>query len=383
MVAILLVAFVGVGAIAADIGRFYVVTGELQTAADAAALAGGLTLMKTGGQGTSLETAVDDSVISFVARTNRANNAALAVIADSVKLGYYTPPVGVTPSSIVFNLAGRRANAVVVSLAPTTAPTGLFAKMIGNAAGLALNRQATAWVGNVGSNCVRPWAFPYLALWQQVSGSSATTIPAPALDPVQFFDYMQQPNSSRMFVIRGQNESNIPATDGEWNGFNFTGNAGKPSFTNGITGCFADEVGADASQGKTLPGQAFQYVNWASSAIDDLCHQRGNSAACYFSDTSSAPGVVINSVWGDPAGTGSATISFQYVGQFMLTCYFKQGPPAKTCPAAVSKPVGTAMTGYQEGTVVGYIMGLKDNIITPDDIVGNAPSNKQRILLVK
>jgi Flp pilus assembly protein TadG len=38
MVAFMLVAFMAMGAIAAYIGRFYVVTGELQTAADAAAL---------------------------------------------------------------------------------------------------------------------------------------------------------------------------------------------------------------------------------------------------------------------------------------------------------------------------------------------------------
>ena len=44
MVALMLGAFMGIAAIAADIGRFYVVAGELQTAADAAALKGATVL---------------------------------------------------------------------------------------------------------------------------------------------------------------------------------------------------------------------------------------------------------------------------------------------------------------------------------------------------
>ena len=44
MVALMLAVFMGVAAIAADIGRFYVVAGELQTAADAAALKGATVL---------------------------------------------------------------------------------------------------------------------------------------------------------------------------------------------------------------------------------------------------------------------------------------------------------------------------------------------------
>ena len=71
MVAIMLVAFLGVGAISADVGRYFTVTGELQTAADAAALRGALKLGRD--SGANPERAWMPAVISFVAATNRAD----------------------------------------------------------------------------------------------------------------------------------------------------------------------------------------------------------------------------------------------------------------------------------------------------------------------
>src|SRR5436190_12994589 len=62
LVALMLTALMGVAAIAADIGRFYVVTGELQTSADAAALKGAQALqLMTANYASS----VDDTVMLF------------------------------------------------------------------------------------------------------------------------------------------------------------------------------------------------------------------------------------------------------------------------------------------------------------------------------
>src|SRR5512133_2086709 len=89
MVAILLVAFAGVGAIAADIGRYQVVAAELQGAADAAAHSGAVTLQRSTANSPAPE--VKDTVVAFVSRANRADNQAMSVVRDSVKPGYWTP----------------------------------------------------------------------------------------------------------------------------------------------------------------------------------------------------------------------------------------------------------------------------------------------------
>ena len=77
MVALLLAALMGVTAIAADIGRFYAVAGELQTAADAAALKGANVLAD--GTTANFETTVDDSVTAWASNTNRSDGSAIGI----------------------------------------------------------------------------------------------------------------------------------------------------------------------------------------------------------------------------------------------------------------------------------------------------------------
>jgi len=237
---------------------------------------------------------------------------------------------------------------------------------------------------------VRPWAFPYLPLYKEVSGNPAATSPAPDLDATQFSTYMSRPNTGRYFTIIGQNQSGagVPANDGEWTGFNFTGNAGKPGFQDGIAGCFDDKINPDAGQGVTLPGQANQYVDWSVQAITGtgngpnaqpgICAFNAGSADCYKPPTSTFPGVTINTAWGELLGNGSNGIEFDYVGEFELMCFYRNS--SDVCSNA--EP-GTPNTGYPPGTIVGYIKKLKSRYITPDDVLGNFSTNVTRIVLVE
>jgi hypothetical protein len=385
MVGIMLVAFVGVGAIAADVGRFFVVSSEVLTAADAAALRGAVKLANT--PGSSPQSIVQSAVVAFVNSTNKADNGTPTITGDSVRLGYWTPGTNGTQGSISYTLNGKRPNAVSIAL--RAAPRGTFAQLIGQAFSVPTTRGAIAWVASLGSNCVRPWAFPYLALYKQVSGNAAATSPAPDLDATQFSNYIAQPNSSRYFNIIGQNQTNPsnPPNDGEWTGFNFTGNAGKASFVDGINGCTSTRINPDAGQGVTLPGQANQYVNWSVDAVagggnganaqPGICSMTTGNAGC-FPPGASTPGVTINSAWGELVSPGSNGINFNYVGEFVITCFYQAS--TDVCPDP--KP-GTPNTGYPAGTIVGYIKTLKSRYITPDDVLGNFASNVIVIVLVK
>ena len=387
MVGILLVAFLGVGAISADVGRFFVVTGELQTAADAAALRGALKLADT--PGSNPELYVDNAVIAFVGATNRADGKTLSVTAPNVRLAFYTPGTKQSGAqgTIDYNLNGRRANAVTVNL--QAAPAGVFAQLLG-LGGVNFNRAATSWIAHVGSNCVRPWAFPYAPLYEKVMEVENAPTPAPDLDATKLSEFMAEEPTARYFTILGQNQPSELLNDGEWTGFNFTGNAGRPGFVDGIQGCGSEKINPDAGQGVTLPGQADQYVSWSVDAVfgstgggpkapDALCAKKADgNAGCFVNAADDAPGVTINSAWGELLGNGSNGIDFDYVGEFVLTCFYVA--TTDTCPAAAP---GTPDTGYPPGTLVGYIKKLKSRYITPDDVLGNFNTSEIKIVLVK
>jgi hypothetical protein len=403
MVGVMLVAFVGVGAIAADIGRFYVVTSEVQTAADAAAIEGARRLMYAPGN-TALDDTVDADVIPWVAANQRANMTALSVTAADVQLFYYAPGTGGNQGKIE-DPKGRRPNAVRVALQST--PRGFFAQLLGNTGTRLLKRSATAWVASLGSNCVRPWAFPYQALYGKVAGvpNPAPSLAPDTLDPVQFSNFMGKPSSARMFTILGENVLNsmspLLPNSGEWTGFNFTGNAGKKGYTDGLLACdpgapdpqwYQNKINPDAGAGTTLPGNSGNYVNWTTPAMTYGTGKKGsttgmcnfldpvNTADCYSPSTSTL-GITINSAWGqiDPPGcNGSKCMNFNYVGEFVLLCYYS----SKSDTCSRNEP-GTPNTGYPEGTIVGYIQGIKSRMITLDDVLGNFASDIKTIVLVQ
>ena len=386
MVAIMLVAFLGVGAISADVSRYFVVTGELQTAADAAALRGAMKLSVT--PGVDPEAVVDAAVVAFVTGTQRADGTALTVSDTAVQMAFYTPGTNGAQGTISYALNGRRPNAVTVNL--RAAPRGVFSQLLGLTGAVNMNRAATAWVGHLGSNCVRPWAFPYRAMYMAVSGNTSPPTPAPDLDPVQYMNFLARDSSQRMFTVLGQNQTSTQPNDGEWNGFNFTGNAGKASFVDGIQGCTSTKINPDAGEGVTLPGQANQYVNWSvdavngggngNNAVAGICVRKSaTDAGCYKTATSAEPGVTINSAWGELLGNGSNGVNFNYVGEFVVKCFYT-GVANESCP--YPEP-GTPSSGYPAGTIVGFFQQLKSRYITADDVVGNFASNVIKIMLVK
>ena len=112
LVAFMLAAFMGIAAIAADIGRFYVVTGELQTGADAAALKGASVLQFAT---SDFASTVDDEVVAWAAVTNRSDGQQMDIDPDSVDIGYWQPGSnGAAGTFTTPSPTGLRPNAVSV-----------------------------------------------------------------------------------------------------------------------------------------------------------------------------------------------------------------------------------------------------------------------------
>jgi hypothetical protein len=381
MVALMLVAFMGVGAIAADIGRFYVVTGELQTASDAAALVGGMAIPPTSGE--LPKPVVDTAVMNFVAATNRANSSPLGVTTDSIFMAYYTPPSpsGGTPARLDYGLRGRRPNAVTVATA--IAPKGMFSQIIGQTVGLKLSRRATAWLANLNSGCVRGMLLPYPALWKSVSNSSTNPSPAPVLDPVDFAAYMKQSVGARTFVLLGPNENTtgmvqpqLGAVDGNWRGVGFNGNTGKAPYVASVSGCV--QSGLSTASASDVIDSGIE--DWTDEGLAAVCNFKSSSdVGCYSTSSSSTEGVSVVALWADAAGGGGAFGPlFRFIGRFTVTCYFRTGAPTESCGAP-----GAPSSGFPKGTIVGYVNSLGSTTLKPNDVLDNTLSNVQRVILIK
>jgi Flp pilus assembly protein TadG len=403
LVAMMLTALMGISAIAADIGRFYVVTGELQTAADAAALVGAATLQVTASS--TPEAAVDAAVVAYVPPTNRADGTSMSVTDQDVELGYWTPGDAGAAGTFDTDLGTRRANAVSVKVSHD--PRGVFAQIIGRGTGLPLQRRAIAWVANISLNCVRPWAFPYAPFYRRVQGVTTTTNPPPDVDPTSMIAFQNTSVANRTFIVTPPVSVPLDQTtfpnDSSWRGYNPPvnnsggSNSGVTTFQQSILRCDNIAINSSAENGNTVPTQGngnscgADNVSacWAVDVIyggqsgnqtgDGICAAyRSGDAGCYASATAATPGVTIDMAWADIVG-GGQSVDFRYVGEFEMKCFFVS--TTDTCAAIPD--ANPTKTGYPVGTIVGVATGLKSRLLNPTDKISNDPSNVQRLFLVK
>jgi Flp pilus assembly protein TadG len=388
MVALMLGVLMTVTAIAADIGRFYAVAAELQTAADAAALKGASVLQVATA---NFATTVDDSVSAWAAVTNRSDGNAVTVSRDSIDVGFWDPAAKTFSTNLA---AGVRPNAVRVYTSGK--PRGTFAQVIGRTLGLPIARRATAWIGNISLNCTRPWGLNYLPLVKAVNGDADTT---KDLDMTKFVEYQKLPLEQRIMIMHNSEiTSGNPPDDGVWTAYNLpsnsngNANSGSTTYQSQIAACNNIAINSDAGNGNIQPstgvGQcgAGTVVCWASEAIigmsqgpitgPGICTFSTDDATCY--DSQRSPGVVVDITYGNVIGNGSGGMDFKYVGETTLLCWFRKA--TDVCNAI---PTGKVKTGYQPGTMVVVAQGLKARTLNPTDIVSNAPSNVQRFFLVQ
>jgi hypothetical protein len=157
LASLLLVAFVGIAAVALDFSRMYLFRTQLHTASDAAALAGALRLMNGDAQGAS------DTAIAY-GTSHLVEKASATMVAADVVPGTwdftsatFTP----APGANWFASENNAVEATARYVAPFT-----FGRFFGYTT---RNRAATsiAALGSIGAtDCVRPWAIPYESMLQ-------------------------------------------------------------------------------------------------------------------------------------------------------------------------------------------------------------------------
>ena len=391
----MLSALMAVAAIASDIGRFYVVAGELQTAADAAALRGASVLQLTS---SNFEATVDDSVTAWALHTNGADGASLVIARDSVSVGYWVPGEAGVPGTFSPTPTGLIPNAVRVSAAAN--PRGIFAQLIGRTTGLPMSRPAVAWIGKVSLNCSRPWALQYRPLVEDVNGNADTT---QQLDMTKFLAYQNLSEAARTLVVhQDETTGSPPADDGVWNAYNLPSgsnggaNSGQSTYQQQIVNCNNIAMNADAANGNLQPSNGVgscgygTIVCWTMDVIEGQStgqpNQRGpgtcgtflaGNATCW-DESGTTAGVVVDITYANKVGNGAGAIDFKYVGEAKLLCFFRS-----TTDVCNAIPNPRPKTGYTPGTLVVVAQGLKARTLNPTDIISNSPSNVQRFFLVR
>jgi hypothetical protein len=428
LVAVALVPLLGLGALAIDVSLWQVGATQLQTAADAAALAGARAaqLYPTNAAAMSVQYAQD------LATRNRAFGNAVTLPATAVEPVRYVPPVapatvGTIASASWTGTGAGLANAVRVTVG---AQSGSIFAGVTSAVPPTVQRSAVAWIANINNGCIKPFALPYSVLYNRSAALAglplSTAASPPDLVQRQLTAIASSLPAARAIILRGPTVDSTKAlgapitvapspvtyrgNDGQFSGYSFTGNAGGPGYRNSIPSC--QNVSTTVDDGTTLPGnndiECYSIVglmgnsgncsgNWpvgavpASGATCDLRPASGLlwDAGCYTgSGASAALGRTIRVAWGDNIGAGSNAVNYRVVGEFVLLCAFRGAAfDDKGVPNGNTETCNTgqvpAPANYPRGTLVGIIQGLSTPELNPGTQLGNEIGDQQRLILVR
>lgn len=424
LVSLLMVPLVGIAAFSLDVGWWQVGANQLQTTADAAALAAARAkqLYPTNDTQTKAETYARQ-----VAASNKAFAQSVTLTSADVEPVFWTPS---TRTVAATNWSD--ANAVRVTARAT--PGLIFAGVV-RATAPTIARSSVAWIANVNSaSCVKPWSLPYDVLYDKVASLTGISSTSPAPGGGQRPDLSQEQlaalttgsysEAARTVVIRGPTtDADLPSGavglseyDGQWKGFSHSGNVGNASYQSQIFGCDETKVSVTADQGRMLPGGA-NYECWTVHAlmgntgnscsqpswIDEIpthevtCHYKArrtvlvlthHDAGCYPSAGSSSPGISRRVAWGDLYGQGSGAVDNRVVGRVRLLCVFRglgAGTGGSSTTVETCSPGGGLLpiSNLPIGTMVVTLEGLAPEALGADTELGNTVGTSQRLILVR
>ena len=389
LVAVLIVLVGGMAAFGIDPARVYAGVNEMQTGADAAALAGALQLQHTG-------TSPVSAVQTFAAN-NRAFGSAITLPAADVEGGFWDPAADTfTPSA-----SWSANNAVRVTT--RSSPATPFGKLMGRSA-VSATRPAIAWIANqLSRDCIKPWGLDVAYVNSLLSSAITTQAGIAEL-------------RARTSTLAGQQALTIIAgPDG-----NVTGSALPTKFQALTDNTSSRRVYQDALIDKACDGAA-DYTAATVTQVQPgngggdiprttvraveltLPGQQGgiqtcraqtnlNDATCYDVATGLTAGVTVTVaiVTPTPGNTSSATIN-SFV-QFRLMCVFRGGGvtgngnqpgtsrATEVCPWLT--PFHTPDGNFIQGTIVGYPMASVA-INGGGNTLGNVLGGAQKLILVR
>ena len=391
--AVLIVVVGGMAAFAVDLARIYSGVNEMQTGADAGAMAGAIRLQDAPG-------ASPVAVVQSFATSNSAFGSAISIASGDVEGGIWDD------STKTFTItAWTIANAVRVT--SRTTPSLAFGRLMSRSS-LNANRSATAWIANQSTrDCIKPWGVPLGEVSTLLGGLSintqagvnalatlvstaagrytATMILGPRISnpfgtptaPDTTFLALTGASSSRkeyQNAILGQNcegtaDYIVGGTDQEI--------AIQPGQGNGdIPRTTADAVELDLPPGQ-IPTGAVRTCKTQVSNTDATCYDP--------SATGNVAGVTVTVAVATQSGVNTAVINT--LMSFRLMCVFRGGnggpgrsSAAEVCPWLTA--AGRTANNYVEGTLVGYLIP-SIALVGNGNGLGNVIGGAQKLVLVR
>ncbi len=381
LVAVLIVVMGGMAAFAVDLARIYNGVNEMQTGADAAALAGALRLQRVPGFSPVTQT-------QAFASGNTAFGTPLSIASGDVEPGLWDP----TNSSFTTPVAWTVANAVRVTArrTPALAFGGVMAR-----SNVTATRSAVAWIANQSAkDCVMPWGFPIAYVNSLLSPNTITS--QLGVDSLRARSSTTNGQYGLTVIaappapgIRG----NPPTTT--FIPFTNANNHSNGAYQVGLTGAYCNDGVADYVVGtseNTQPGNGYGDIPAKTgNNIDNFCRP-GNpatDATCYAPSPAPAgvEGITITVI--GATDNGNTAIVNALIG-FRLMCVFRGQNPGKSvatevCPyltRASGFDGGKPANNYMEGTLVGYPIyetANRGGVYTLGNITGPA----QKLVLVR
>ena len=403
LVCILLTALLGAGALAVDLGKLYYVGQEVQTAADAAALAA-----MRAKQYNPIDWPVNSAAnaqyaAAAAAAKNRAGDSAATVAAADVV------PVVYNPTTRAITASSWSVNTTAIQVTAQARPTYVLAQILGLTPPV-VRRTATAWLASVsGGNCVRPLAINYTRFYEEgVSHNKAYSSAgayAPEFNQWNIADTQYAPLPNRTFTVipPGQKEDSLRAkgfnTNGTWQGVVLGGGAG--GTLNALTAQLsAPDNSPGCQDARAVVGDTKPPVNDPTAdvltAVGDgmrrLCNRGPASTTAWCYNTRNTVGVKARILSTDSVAApgGGFVLRVREVGVVRIMCYFQN--TTDTCdPVLMTEreasglwaPLGGRYTGYPRGTMMAFIDSPGSIDITRDLTFGDKPGLTQRVLLVK
>lgn len=315
-----MIVIMGVAAVTIDVTRLMAIRAELQTAVDAAALAGALELATGGGD------ASRDTALVYASR-NTAETDTVFVEPDSVVFGVWEPLTNsFTPLP---NAVG--ANAIDVR---TRKQVGTYFGWVLNFFDVSAAAAATGWAASPvsESSCVKPWAIPEELLDEDNDGT------------VEQWEVDLAVNTQREFVLKGGaggqspdfSDTGIPsffypvvlpqfydASTGEY--IDISGEGGAAEYREAIRNCDPNPIGVGDSlmvEPGNMPGPTVQGArDLCGEIVATYCNPSGLHSA------DGQPGMpIIAAFWNsdvDPVGRSAVEVAT--MGAFRLTQVYPEG----------------------------------------------------------
>jgi hypothetical protein len=378
----------GMCAFAVDLARIYSGINEMQTGADATALAGALRLQRTSGVSPVTGT------VAF-AGSNSALGSAVSVSSGDVEGGNWDP------STAVFTATNNWTTSDAIRVTVRRTATLPFGGLLGRST-ISPVRAGVAWIANQSSrDCIKPWGIELTYLNTLLGQPLNTRAGVNALRTLVSTTAGQY----SMTVVAGPDINNPRGTPNAPNTVfrALTGtNSSRKSYQNAIIdlnceGTADYTIGTGESRIQTQPGQGngdiprttVQAVelnlpgNQGNGGHATCAAQVGNDATCYDPSTNAA-GVFVTVAAITPVSTNSATL--EVLLGFRLMCVFRGGnqpgsaSSAENCPWLTS--AGVTANNFTQGTLVGYPVPSVA-VTGGGNSLGTAVGTAQKLVLVR